>query len=225
MADKALSIVNGQVGNLVVKPTFEGKDVVGKVSIDTENSDLQGLVTLGDLVPNAETGLLTVPLTAVAVGVQTATIVFKYDDVDSEHATTPNWGISTKTIDLTITAAEALARLLDVSTPLTMDLWATQPLTFKVVKGEDTDDISSSVTSVTVDAASIADKFEFTADAGVYTFKSILSSETEVVTATAKVTIAGTDNGVAYSLEADVVLNTNINDGSIPTNRFNVEVQ
>lgn len=39
------------------------------------------------------------------------------------------------------------------------------------------------------------------------------------------ITVAGTEGGVAYSLKADVVLNTNINDGSVPTNRFNVEVQ
>ena len=104
-----------------------------------------------------------------------------------------------------------------------MDLWASQPMTFKVMKGGV--DISSSVTSVTVDAASIANKFEFSDVDSVYSFKSISSSTTEVVTATAVVTIAGTEGGTAYSLETNVVLNTNINDGTIPTNRFNVEIQ
>ncbi|QZA70670.1 hypothetical protein AH04_195 [Erwinia phage AH04] len=223
MADKELSIVNGQVGNVVVKPLFENVNVVGDVVIDTDASDFKGLVTLGDLVADSATGLLTVPLTAIAVGVQEATIVFQYTKAGAGHEDTPNWGTSTRTINLTITAAEVAASLADVSTPLTMDLWATQPLTFKVMKGDE--DISSSVTSVTVDAASIADKFEFSIVDGVDTFKSIQSSESEVVTATAKVTIAGTDNGEAYSLEADVVLNTNINDGSIPTNRFDVQME
>ena len=222
MADKNLSIVNGEVGNLVVKPTFEGADVVSNVSIDTDASDLKGLVTIGALSPDTDTGLLTVPLTAVAVGVQEAVIVFKYDNAPTEFANTENYGISTKTIALTITEA-IVAQLADVSTPLTMDLWATQNLTFKVEKGGE--DITSSVTSVTVDPASIADKFEFEVDGTTYTFKSIQSSESEVVTATAKVTVEGTEGGEAYTLEADVVLNTNVNDGSIPTNRFNVEME
>lgn len=224
MADKTLSIVNGQVANLVIKPTFEGQEVVTEVTIGTtENgTDLKGLVTIGALVPDAETGLLTVPLTAIAVGIQEATIVFNYTGPGT-NAGVENWGKSTKTVALTVTAAAALAELENVSTPLTMDLWGTQPLTFQVMK--DGSNIAPSITSVTVDPASIADKFEFTEAEGVYTFKSIQSSETEVVTATAKLTVAGTDDGVAYSLEADVVLNTNINDGNIPTNRFNVEVQ
>lgn len=221
--DKSLVFKNGETAKLAVKPTFEGKSVAGKVTIDTDASDLKGLVTVGEITDDPTPGVILVPLTAVAVGVQNATIVFRYTDADASHANTPNWGISTKTISLNISAAEAVATLSDVSTPLTMDLWGTQPLTFRVTK--DGNDIAPSITSVTVDAASIADKFEFSEADNVYTFKSIQSSETEVVTATAKVTIAGTDNGVAYSLEADVVLNTNVNDGSIPTNRFNVEME
>lgn len=102
-----------------------------------------------------------------------------------------------------------------------MDLWESKPLTFKVtVDGLDVADL---VESVTVTPASIADKFEFTSAEGVYTFKSIQSATDAVVTATAKVTVAGTHNEVPFSLETDVVLNTNINDGAIPTNRFDVE--
>lgn len=130
----------------------------------------------------------------------------------------------TGTADITIRGTTVVEPTLEnVSTPLTMDLWGTQPLTFQVMK--DGSNIAPSITSVTVDPASIADKFEFSEAEGVYSFKSIQSSTTEVVTATAKLTVAGTDGGVAYSLEADVVLNTNINDGTIPTNRFNVEVE
>lgn len=221
MADKDLAIVNGQSATLVIKPTFEGKPATDKVSIDTDASDLKGLVTLGALAPDAQTGLISIPVNAIAIGTEQATIVFKYADAGS-HANTENWGKSTKTIGLTITEA-VIAALTDVSTPLTMDLWATKDLTFKVMKGED--DITSTVTEVTVDPASIADKFEFTSDAGTHTFKSIQSSTTEVVTATAKVTIKGTEGGEDYTLPADVTLNTNVNDGSIPTNRFNVEMQ
>lgn len=225
MADKDLALVNGASGTLSIKPTFEGVAVaLNKISIDSEASDLKGLVTIGALVAGAA-GVIDIPVTAVAAGVQEATVVFKFADA-GEHADVENWGKSTKTIGLTITEA-VLARLIDVTTPLTMDLWASQPLTFKVVKGVDEaeSDISPSITSVTVEPTSIADKFEFTADVGQgsYSFKSIQSATDAVVTATAKLTVAGTHEGTPYSLEADVVLNTNINDGAIPTNRFDVQ--
>lgn len=229
MADKDLSLKVGDVGSLAIKPTFEGGAVaVGKISLDEAASDLKGLVTIGAFTAGAA-GVVNIPVTAIAAGVQDAILVFKYADAGVDHADTENWGKSTRTVAFTISAADALARLIDVTTPLTMDLWATQPLTFKVVKGEGAgeNDISPTITSVTVDPTSIADKFEFTADVGTsaYTFKSIASSTTEVVTATAKLTVVGEDAGVPYSLEADIVLNTNINDGEIPTNRFDVQFQ
>lgn len=228
MADKSASVVVGEMTSLQIKPTFEGVAVpVGKISFDPDASDLKGLVNVNAFVAGSE-GIVNVPLVGVAEGVQDITVVFKYADAGA-NANVEGYGKSTKTIAMTVTAAAALARLIDVSTPLTMDLWATQPLTFKVVKGEGEaeNDITPSVTSVTVDPTSIADKFEFTGDveSGAYSFKSISSSTTEVVTATAKLTVEGTDAGVPYTLTADVVLNTNINDGSIPTNRFDVQFQ
>lgn len=223
MANKELSIANGQKGNLVVKALFENKSVVSKVSVDTTKSDLKGLVSIGDLISDTEAGTLTVPLTAIAEGVQTATIVFKYDDVDQAHVGVENYGISTKLIDLTITAASVAATLTDVSTPLTMNLWDSKPLTFKVMKGST--DITSSVTDVTVDGSSIADKFEFNSNNGTHSFKSIKSDSAAPVTATAKITINGVSDSAGYSLSADVNLVTNTNDGSIPTNRFDVQPQ
>ncbi|QYN79915.1 hypothetical protein PQD71_gp022 [Kosakonia phage Kc263] len=229
MADKDIVLSVNDISSIQIKPTFEGVAVaLAKISVDNDASDLKGLIQINSFVPGPE-GIVNVPIKGLAEGTGEATVVFKYADADPSKADVEGWGKSTKTLSLTINAAAALARLIDVSTPLTMDLWASQPLTFKVVKGEgeDENDITPSVDSVTVTPASIDGKFEFTADVegGAYSFKSIQSSTTEVVTATAKLIVAGTHDGVVYSLEADVVLNTNINDGSIPTNRFNVEVQ
>lgn len=222
MSDKSYTLDNGQVSAMVIKPTFEGVGVPSKVTIDEAASDLKGLITLGAGTPDAGEGTVSFVMTAVAVGVQDATVVFKYADAGSEHADTENWGKSTKTVSLTINVVEA-ATLSDVSTPLTMNLWATQNLTFKVMKGAE--DITSSVTGVTVTPESIAGKFEFTSEGTTYTFKSIQSATDAVVTATAVVTVAGTHGGTPFSLETNVVLNTNINDGSIPTNRFDVQFQ
>lgn len=228
MADKIAEVIVGEMTSVQIKPTFEGVAVpVGKISFDPDASDLKGLVNINAFVAGPE-GIVNVPIVGVAAGVQDITVVFKYADAGA-NAGTEGWGKSTKTIAMTVTAAAALARLIDVSTPLTMNLWATQALTFKVVKGEEgsENDITPTITGVSVDPESIADKFEFTGDveSGEYSFKSIASSTTEVVTATAKLTVVGTDNGVDYTLTADVVLNTNINDGSIPTNRFDVQFQ
>lgn len=222
MSDKSYTLDNGQVSAMVIKPTFEGVGVPGKVTIDEAASDLKGLITLGAGTPDTGAGTVSFVMTAVAVGVQDATVVFKYADAGVEHADTENWGKSTKTVSLTINVVEAAA-LSEVSTPLTMNLWATQNLTFKVMKGAE--DITSSVTGVTVTPESIAGKFEFSSEGGTYTFKSIQSATDAVVTATAVVTVAGTHGGTPFSLETNVVLNTNINDGEIPTNRFDVQFQ
>jgi hypothetical protein len=133
----------------------------------------------------------------------------------------------TYTADVTATIAATETpdqfSLTDVSTPLTMDLWAKQTLSYKVMDGET--DVTSSVTSVTVsNADAIKDKFEVTQDGVTTTFQSVSSSSTEQVTATANVVIAGTYNGQEFSLPADINLVTNVNDGSIPTNRFDVQM-
>ena len=223
MADKVGSVVVGEMTSFQIKPTFEGVAVpVGKISFDPDASDLKGLVSVNAFVAGSE-GIVNVPMVGVAPGVQDITVVFKYADA-GDKANVEGWGKSTKTIAFTVTAADA-ARLESVTSALTMDLWQSKPFSFQVFKGQN--DILPSVTSVTVDQTTIDGKFEFsgTLEQGDWAFKSILSSTTEQITANAKVTIAGTDNGVAFSLDAFVALTTNINDGSIPTNRFDVQFQ
>lgn len=132
----------------------------------------------------------------------------------------------TKDVDVTIqgTVEEVQLMLSDVSTPLTMNLWEKKVLTYKVLDGQT--DVTSEVTSVeVVNAADIASKFEFTQDGVVTTFQSVSSSTTDQVTATANILVKGTHNGEAFSLPADINLVTNINDGSIPTNRFDVQME
>ncbi|QBZ70712.1 hypothetical protein pETSU_131 [Edwardsiella phage pEt-SU] len=221
MADKSASVVVGQMTSLQIKPTFEGAAVpVGKISFDPDSSDLKGLVSVNAFVAGAE-GIVNVPFVGVAPGTQDITVVFKYADAGG-NANVENWGKSTKTISFVVTAAD-VARLENASSALTMNLWESKAFSFQVFKGEN--DILPSVTSVTVEPTAIADKFEFTSDLEntAWTFKSIQSSTTETITADAVVTIAGEDAGVPFSLQATVALTTNINDGSIPTNRFDVQ--
>lgn len=131
----------------------------------------------------------------------------------------------TADVAVTIAATEVPDQfsLTDVSTPLTMDLWAKQTLSYKVMDGET--DVTSDVTSVeVVNADAIKDKFEVTQDGVTTTFQSVSSSSTEQVTATANILVKGTHNGQTFSLPADINLVTNVNDGSIPTNRFDVQM-
>lgn len=223
MADKSLSLTVGEINSIQIKPTFEGVAVPSdKITFDAAASDLKGLISVNAFVPGSE-GIVNVPLYGEAPGVEDVTVVFKYADA-GDKANVEGWGKSTKTLSLTVLAAiEAV--LENLSSPLTMNLWESKALTFDVMKGGT--DVTSTVTSVTVDPTSIADKFEFTGtlEDNNFAFKSIQSSSTEVVTATAKLTVVGTADNVGYNLTADVVLNTSINDGSIPTERFNVEIQ
>jgi len=115
--------------------------------------------------------------------------------------------------------------LKDVVSPLTMNLWETRALGFKVMLN-DTTDITSSVTAVeATNAATIGDKFEFVKLSDTtWGYKSVKSSASAQTTATGTFNVKVTYNGKDYVLPASVNLVTNINNGSIPTNRFNVEM-
>lgn len=106
---------------------------------------------------------------------------------------------------------------------LTMNLWENKDFGFKVVKGDE--DITSTVTEVTVPNSDIAGKFELIHDeqSNVYSFKAISSSSDNDIVVYTVVTIKGVVDGQSYSLEQALQLTTRINDGSIPVNRFNID--
>lgn len=115
--------------------------------------------------------------------------------------------------------------LKDVVSPLTMNLWETKALSFKVMLNGTTD-ITSSVTAIeATNAATIGDKFEFVKLSDTsWGYKSIKSSASAQTTATGTFNVKVTYNGKDYVLAGSVNLVTNINNGSIPANRFNVEM-
>lgn len=134
-----------------------------------------------------------------------------------------NW--SPIPVTITLNAVKPVIDLdpMGTTNELTMNLWENKDFGFKVVSGDE--DISSTVTEVTVPNSDIAGKFELIHDeqSGVYSFKAISSSnESEIVVYTI-VTIKGVSDGQSYSLEQALQLTTRINDGSIPVNRFNID--
>lgn len=193
--------------------------VVKKGDNDITSSITNIQATADEYFTIDSTGKITIVKADTAEVDRTIHYTFDYTEDDL------TWTYSAD-VALTIAATEVPDQfsLTDVSTPLTMDLWAKQTLSYKVMDGET--DVTSSVTSVTVsNADAIKDKFEVTQDGVTTTFQSVSSSSTEQVTATANVVIAGTYNGQEFSLPADINLVTNVNDGSIPTNRFDVQME
>lgn len=220
MADKDIAIINGEVGNITIKPLFENKNAVDKVTIDEAASDLKGLVAIGILVPDIAGGTITIPLTATAVGVAEAVFVFKYADA-GPNANVENWGKSTKTVAITVTAAVQPTFVDPLPASLSMNLWGTQSFPIEVeLSGEN---ITDSITDISVNEEAIAGKFEFVIENGSHAFKSISSSTTEAITAVAEITVSITHAGKDYTLTGNINLSTNINDGSIPTDRFDVQ--
>lgn len=134
-----------------------------------------------------------------------------------------NW--SPIPVTITLNAVKPVIDLdpMGTTNELTMNLWENKDFGFKVVSGDE--DISSTVTEVTIPNSDIAGKFELIHDeqSGVYSFKAISSSSENDIVVYTVVTIKGVADGQSYSLEQALQLTTRINDGSIPVNRFNID--
>jgi len=114
--------------------------------------------------------------------------------------------------------------LTDVQSPLTMNLWDSRALSFKVMLSGI--DITSSITDLLpTNQNDINDKFEFVklADKS-WGYQSVKSDTASQVKATAQFNVKVTYQGKDYVIGGSVDLVTNVNNGSIPTNRFNVEM-
>lgn len=204
--------VSTKKGDAAIFPTIVVKDGDTDVSTDVTNI----VPVPNDFFTFDDTGAFTVVKDEATEVTETITYNFDY----TKDGFTWSYSVD---VAVTIAAATVAMTLSDVSTPLTMDLWAKQTLSYKVMQGET--DVTADVTAVTVtNADDIKDKFEVTQDGIATTFQSVSSSSTETVTATANVTITVTIDGTATDLTTTVDLVTNINDGSISTNRFNVEM-
>lgn len=211
LESSALTLVNGQTNAFPIIVKKGDEDVTASIT---------NIQTVADEYFTVDTnGNITV-IKADADDI-TRTLQFTFDYTEDGFT----WNYA-KSVEVTIegTSDTPQLTLSDVSTPLTMDLWAKQTLSYKVLDGET--DVTSEVTSVeVVNADAIKDKFEVTQDGVVTTFQSVSSSTTDQVTATANILVKGTHNGEAFSLPADINLVTNVNDGSIPTNRFDVQME
>lgn len=150
----------------------------------------------------------------------TQVVAFSFDYTDAEGEV---WNYS-KDVNVTILAPSVAYILDDVETPLTMNLWESKNMVY-VVKADGTDITNTVTSAIVTNADDIKDKFEVTIDGGTITFKSVSSSTTETVKATASVLIGGTYNGTEYTVDGGVQLITNINNGEIPTNRFDVQME
>lgn len=121
-------------------------------------------------------------------------------------------------------APEVKPTLADLQSPMTMNLWESKPLSFKVMLNDT--DITSSITDIVpTNQTDINDKFEFVKLSDTsWGYQSVKSDTESQVTATGTFDVKVTYQTKDYLISGSVDLVTNVNDGSIPTNRFNVEM-
>lgn len=203
-------------GNIHITGTYGADPIATHVTLDTANSDTKGLYTFGQLVNNAD-GSIDIPVTAKTVGSQNVTVRLK-----SVHTSGTTEGVDYVTVTIPAVVKTHSFSLDNVVSPLTMNLWETKPLQFKVT--EDGQDVTASVTDlVPTNQNDISDKFEFVKISNTsWGYKAIKASDTAQTTAQATFDVKVTINGKETVLHGTVQLVTNINDGSIPSNRFDI---
>lgn len=163
--------------------------------------------------------------TVTGDGVFTYTVTGK--DSPNKFTTTGTLKRGTKTIgNLSIEKSMVLTNptLSDLVSPMKMNLWDAMALSFKVML--DGTDITSSITDiVSTNPDDISGKFEFVKLSDTsWGYKSTKSDTAAEVTATGKFNVKVTYQNVMYTVSGSVDLVTNVNDGSIPVNRFDVEI-
>lgn len=109
------------------------------------------------------------------------------------------------------------------TTPLTLKLWETKPLVFTITNNGV--DISGPISNITMtDSPEVSSKYELVKLSGSsWGIKAISSSTTTQLTANAQLNFTFMDGGTEHVMSQTVSLTTEINNGEIPTNRFNVE--
>lgn len=143
-------------------------------------------------------------------------------DETSTVTITAKLGNLTATDDVTATVKANVVSptLQDMQTPLTMNLWESKALSFKVMLSGT--DITSSITDI-VATNDVSDKFEFVKLSNTsWGYKSVKSDPSAQTTAQGQFNVKVTYQSKDYVIAGNVDLITNANDGSIPTNRFDV---
>lgn len=109
------------------------------------------------------------------------------------------------------------------TTPLSLKLWETKPLVFTITNNGV--DISGPISNITMtDSPEVSSKYELVKLSGSsWGIKAISSSTTTQLTANAQLNFTFMDGGTEHVMSQTVSLTTEINNGEIPTNRFNVE--
>lgn len=97
-----IRILEGQSSAVKIVPTFEGKPIINRITVDWNKTDMKGMVLLGKDMTGKDSRSAFIPVMAQAVSAGQGTIVFKYLDATKD---TENVGIVTKSININVLPA------------------------------------------------------------------------------------------------------------------------
>jgi hypothetical protein len=108
-----IKILEGQSSAIKIVPTFEGKSIIDRISVDWTRTDMKGMVLLGRDMTGKDKRSAFIPVIAQSISVGTGIIVFKYMD---SHKDTENVGTVTKEVAIRVLPALLTVAHIDPST-------------------------------------------------------------------------------------------------------------
>jgi len=102
-----IKILEGQSSAVKIVPTFEGKPIIDRISVDWAKTDMKGMVLLGRDMVGKDKRSAFIPVIAGAISVGVGVIVFKYMDSqkDSENIGTVTKEVPIKVLPALLTVA------------------------------------------------------------------------------------------------------------------------
>lgn len=102
-----IKILEGQSSAVKIVPTFEGKPIIDRITVDWNKTDMKGMVLLGRDMVGKDSRSAFIPVIAQKVSVGTGIIVFKYVDArkDGENLGTVTKEVAVRILPASLTVA------------------------------------------------------------------------------------------------------------------------
>lgn len=208
-----VSAKNGDTGTLKVKVIQRNKDVTSAAGV-YPNTVMLDYITLGD--GSYADGFLNIPWTATKDGDGTLNLMINVFGGEGEG------DVVTLPVKFTVADKVVEPTIEDGTTDMTLNLWDTQAINYKVMLGDT--DITSSVTNV-VDQTDPNDAIELVkVDDTHWGFQAVKARTDEDLVIDAMVDVHVTYEGTEHVIPMVIDVVVKANTTSIPENRFNVEM-
>lgn len=207
-----VSAANGDTGTLKVKVIQRNNDVTSAAGV-YPGTVMLDYITLGDA--SYADGFLNIPWTATKDGDDTLNLKVNVFGGEGEG------DVVTLPVKFTITEEAVEPTIEDGTTDMTLNLWDTKPINYKVMLGDT--DITSSVTNV-VDRTDPNDAIELVkVDDTHWGYQAVTARTDEDLIIDAMVDVYVTYQGTEHVIPMTIDVVVKANTTGIPANRFNIE--